>query len=822
MVSKNCKFLCGILLIFSMICSLVAVQPGVSKAAKAKKLILNKSRLTLYVGEKETIKVKKVIPKNAGKSVKYKSSKKSIATVTKKGVVTAISEGTAKITVTAKSNKKVKKAVKVTVRNKDEETNIPDIPVNPQVQSNVPVITDIPVQSSEPIRTEAPVVTDEPVYTENPNKTADPALENDVTQKPTIPTEVPVTEAPVTKPTATPITYPPGYVYKQRSKMVTRWFSPGSVNGHPHDGYKNHDFAIWVVGFYDNDYDSTNDPELNEGIYGPALDDYKGKPLTIKGQFMYEGYDQKTILLQLNYTSPEDHPVVWKWEKGADKQPNNFAAGLKMKGINGSPEAKHGVWYAVNATFTIPNDDGNYDIDVGNQDGIYLYFANRPGGTLAYREDNTFIFRNFEIKGDGGSSGMGSTDTPTPTKRPTPTSTPTPTPFELPNEALKDNADFAIGTVIKHDKIYDKDFTKLVTQQFDVVSFENEMQGYALIDAEASQAAVATEGEGVVKCRFDAADEMVKWAQDNGLKVRGHVLFWELSMPNAFFYKGYRVPAEVATDEEKAAALVDAETLKARMESYANQVISHFEEKFPGEVIAWDVVNEAINADSSAAKDETTKLYLNNDGNFYKILGGEYIKYAFEYAQAAKKAANADINLFYNDFNCFQSPKTDRIVDLIKYLNSDENNKLLDCMGMEGYVLTYWPSASEVKSAMEKFADLGVKVGINELCIRLSQYYNEPQGSPVTDNNIADHAQKYADMFKVYCDFNKAHPDTLTNVSIWGLFDRPDLIAEFDKPESEYNYDYYVYGTHSGLFDENYKAKDAFNRVIEVLKSNRS
>ena len=201
---RNYRFLWGILLIFSMVCSLAAVQPSVSEAAKAKKLILNKSRLNLYVGEKETIKVKKVMPKKAGKAVKYKSNKISVVTVTKKGVVTAISEGTAKITVTAKSNKKVKKAVKVTVRNKDEEPNIPDIPVNPQVQSNVPVITDIPVQSSEPIRTEAPVVTDEPVYTENPNKTADPALENDVTQKPTIPTKVPVTEAPITKPTATP------------------------------------------------------------------------------------------------------------------------------------------------------------------------------------------------------------------------------------------------------------------------------------------------------------------------------------------------------------------------------------------------------------------------------------------------------------------------------------------------------------------------------------------------------------------------------------------------------------------------------------------
>lgn len=397
--------------------------------------------------------------------------------------------------------------------------------------------------------------------------------------------------------------------------------------------------------------------------------------------------------------------------------------------------------------------------------------------------------------------------TQTPDVVPTKSPKPTPTPFELPEDAMKDYADFNVGTVVNRDKTYDKNFTKLAAQQFDVVSFENEMKGYSLIDVGASQSAVATEGEGVVKCQFGTADEMVKWAQDNGLKVRGHVLFWEQSMANAFFYKGYDENGE----------LVDAETLKARMKSYADQVISHFETTFPGEVIAWDVVNEAINADS-ADTDPVTGLHIHMDGKFYQIMGGEYIKYAFECAQAAKKAANADINLFYNDFNCFQSPKTNYIIELINYLNADADNKLLDCMGMEGYVLTYWPSPSEVKSAMEKFANLGVKVGINELCIRLSPQYSA-DGKTVTDADKEAHSKKCADMFQVYCDFNKAHPEVLTNVSIWALFDRPDLMGEADKAEADRHYDYGVYGTHSGLFDENYKAKDAFNKVIEVLKA---
>lgn len=408
------------------------------------------------------------------------------------------------------------------------------------------------------------------------------------------------------------------------------------------------------------------------------------------------------------------------------------------------------------------------------------------------------------------------TGSPTPVPTPSPTPKPTPTPYEVPKESLKDNADFTVGTVVNYDKTQDKKFTALAAHQFEVVSFENEMKGYSLIDVGASQAAVEEKkDEKIVECQFDRADEMVKWAQDNGLKVRGHVLFWEQSMAEAFFYQGYEVP------EDKTTNLVDSATLKARMESYADQVINHFNDKFPDMVIAWDVVNEAINAENTAVKDETTGLYLNNDGNFYKILGGEYIKYAFEYAKKAVAKTGKDIQLFYNDFNCFQSPKTDRIVALIKYLNPEDGEKLLDCMGMEGYVLTYWPDANDVKKAMEKFAGLGVKVGINELCVRLSQQYSKDSNTPVDDNDIAEHIKKCEAMFKVYCDFNKAHPDTLTNVSIWALTDRPDLEAEATKDEADRHYDYGVYGTHSGLFTYDLAPKAAFDAVIQVLKDNK-
>lgn len=78
------------------------------KKAKKNKVKINKTKATLNKGKKVTLKVSGIKSK-----VKWSSSKKSIATVTKKGVVTAKKSGTS--TITAKVGKK-KFTCKVTVK----------------------------------------------------------------------------------------------------------------------------------------------------------------------------------------------------------------------------------------------------------------------------------------------------------------------------------------------------------------------------------------------------------------------------------------------------------------------------------------------------------------------------------------------------------------------------------------------------------------------------------------------------------------------------------------------------------------------------------
>ena len=76
---------------------------------------LNKTSVTLKKGNKLTLKAT-VYPKNANnRAVVWKSSNKKVATVSSKGIVKAVGNGTATITVTAKDGSKKKASCKVNI-----------------------------------------------------------------------------------------------------------------------------------------------------------------------------------------------------------------------------------------------------------------------------------------------------------------------------------------------------------------------------------------------------------------------------------------------------------------------------------------------------------------------------------------------------------------------------------------------------------------------------------------------------------------------------------------------------------------------------------
>ncbi len=113
---KQTKKILAVVLVFVLSLSLL---PAVSVSAAPKKVKLNKTKATIYVGETVTLKLK-----NNKKKVKWSTSNKKVASVTKKGKVTGKKEG--KATITAKVGKKKYKCnMIVKAYNDSADTQIP-------------------------------------------------------------------------------------------------------------------------------------------------------------------------------------------------------------------------------------------------------------------------------------------------------------------------------------------------------------------------------------------------------------------------------------------------------------------------------------------------------------------------------------------------------------------------------------------------------------------------------------------------------------------------------------------------------------------------
>ena len=173
-----------------------------TSAAATKNIKFVKSKQTVYVGKKLTLKIS--VPKKYKKQtskIKWSSSNKKVAVVNKKGVVTAKKTGktvikakfygtTAKCTVTVK---KKTTTVKPTVK---PDTTATPAPTAVPAESSTPTESSVPTESSKPSETKTPVESTKPTESAAPTESSTP-----------VPTEsVAPTAAPEqsTQPTQTP------------------------------------------------------------------------------------------------------------------------------------------------------------------------------------------------------------------------------------------------------------------------------------------------------------------------------------------------------------------------------------------------------------------------------------------------------------------------------------------------------------------------------------------------------------------------------------------------------------------------------------------
>jgi endo-1,4-beta-xylanase len=337
---------------------------------------------------------------------------------------------------------------------------------------------------------------------------------------------------------------------------------------------------------------------------------------------------------------------------------------------------------------------------------------------------------------------------------------------------------FKIGVALSREDIQNEAKTKLVTTQFNSITCENEMKADFTLD----RAATLQKGdESYPVVNLKNAEPILTFAKDNNIMMRGHTLVWYSQTPRWLFTVGY--------DDSEDAPFVTREVMLSRMENYIKQIIEETNQKYPGVIYAWDVVNEAIEPGDG----HENMLRIKNN-YWYEVLGEDYIELAFTYA---RKYADPEQKLFYNDYGTYEKNKLIAILDMVSKLK-DKN--IIDGIGLQDHMQLDYPTTMDYQYAINKYSELGLEIQITELDI------DTPDNTEETQEKLA---KRYKNIMTILQNGKKKGNSNITSVTFWGLSDNRSWLNKIDKP------------SYPLLFDKDLNPKPAFFGVLqdETIKS---
>jgi endo-1,4-beta-xylanase len=196
--------------------------------------------------------------------------------------------------------------------------------------------------------------------------------------------------------------------------------------------------------------------------------------------------------------------------------------------------------------------------------------------------------------------------------------------------------------------------------------------------------------------------------------------------------------------------------------------------RYLGSILAWDVVNEALDSGGNLA-----------GGIWRDRLGPDYVALAFQFA----RSADPDALLVYNDYSIETvNAKSNGLYNLVQ--NLQQAGIPIDGIGFQMHIDINGINYASFAKNLQRFADLGLALFVTEMDVRLPL--------PVTDQKLARQALVYADVMAAVL-----HQPACRGFETWGFTDRYSWIPGF----------FPGYGA-ALIFDENYRPKPAYYALL--------
>ncbi|HEY6505991.1 MAG TPA: endo-1,4-beta-xylanase [Chitinophagaceae bacterium] len=274
------------------------------------------------------------------------------------------------------------------------------------------------------------------------------------------------------------------------------------------------------------------------------------------------------------------------------------------------------------------------------------------------------------------------------------------------------------------------------------------------------------------------ADSIAAFAKKNNLKLRGHTLCWHSQTPRWLFIDSTKAPPDT----------VSKQLLLQRLKDHITEVVT----RYKGTIYAWDVVNEVIS-------DNPNEYFRNSV--FYRICGEEFVAKAFEYAHAA----DPDALLFYNDYNETDPVKREKIFKLVKGLK--DAGVPIHGIGLQAHWSIHNLTEGQVDSTISKFAELGLKIQITELDIKVQPAGNRRDSTVgYTPEREAKQTQQYEMVFRLL----RKYKSVISGVTFWNVSDKYSWLDRRGGGKA-----------YPLLFDTAYQPKKAYWQVVNFDKKEK-
>ena len=266
--------------------------------------------------------------------------------------------------------------------------------------------------------------------------------------------------------------------------------------------------------------------------------------------------------------------------------------------------------------------------------------------------------------------------------------------------------------------------TREVGAQFNLLAAENEMKMDALQPERGS-------------FNYWAADNLVSFAKNNKMAVRGHCLVWHMQQPQW-----------VSSDGKKNDKNWTRQEALAIMQDHINNVMTHFK----GKVAEWDVVNECLDDDQSIIRSNPDGYTLRQTV-WQRAIGDDYIDSAFVYAYRADPNAV----LYLNDYDVEHQGKAKSVAFYNLAMRLKKNNIPIHGVGLQCHFSVGEVDSTKLDATVQRFGEEGLKCVFTEVDMGIS-------------TTSSDNLEEQARLYRVVTDI-MLHHDNCPYMVIWGLKD---------------------------------------------------